>query len=145
MSNILKRFTLLAALIVAVLCAGVFAACGDQGETQETTYDYSITVVYPDGKAVDGTKDGYYDLDPEDKQMTVQWCVLQTNGELGICSTPLNLGANGKAGTNSLPALGEGEKYEIHVNKIPQGYVYETPYITTTSKRNVTITLKAAN
>ena len=100
-------------------------------------------MVYSDGKAVDGTKDGYYELDPDDKPVEVQICVVKADGETGSCFSSKKLDANGKA-TLEEPnyKLQSGEKFKIQINHVPQGYTYEYAYFT--KPGSATITLKKA-
>ena len=118
MKRAIKIFALVLTVAMA-MCIGVFAA----GCNEEKATDYTVTVVYPDNKAVDGTKDGKAKYDPEDKSVAVQICVVLANGETGTCFTKVNLSADGKA---TLPApdytLKEGEKFKIQVNNVPEGY-----------------------
>ncbi|MDE6442346.1 MAG: hypothetical protein K2L12_06320 [Clostridia bacterium] len=141
MQKIFKRVAILLAVMVSVVCLGVCLSACD-GENDNTS-GYSITVVYPDGKAVDGTKDGYFDLDENDKTVEVQICVVLANGETGRCFSTKKLDANGKA-TLDAPdyKLQKDEKFKIQINHIPQGYTYEYAYFTAPGSQ--TITLKNA-
>lgn len=137
MQKILKRVAILLAVMISVVCLGaILSACGDNAS------GYSITVVYPDGKAVDGTKDGYYELDPDDKTVEVQICVADASGETLNCFSSKKLDANGKA-TLDAPdyKLQTGEKFKIQINHVPTGYTYEYAYLT--APGSATITLKA--
>lgn len=107
------------AAIAACLC--LFAAACADGSENEKTNTYSVTVVYSDGSAVNGTTDGVNPYDSNDKQITVQWC-LEENGVLGTCYPPVALGADGKASTDTLPALNENQKYHIQLNYAPGEY-----------------------
>lgn len=118
MQKNLKRFALLLVVMVALftVCLGCLTAC-------DNTSGYSITVVYPDGKAVDGTKDGLNDLDENDKTVSVQICITDASGQTVNCFDGKKLDANGKA-TLSEPdyTLKEGESFKIQVNNVPDGY-----------------------
>ncbi len=93
MKTLFKSLTLAIALSLAV-CVGVFAAaCGDKDNNKEQGEQYSVYVVYSDGTAVNGHTDGTgYDMATyTETSIFVQWC----SGER--CSTPVRLGADGKA------------------------------------------------
>ena len=97
----MKKILTSLAIVLAVaitLCVGVFAsACNNSSTATELT----VTVVYPDGKAVDGTKDGNGDYNGN--AIKVQFCDAD-NGE--NCYQLLNLGADGKI-TQSISQLQE--------------------------------------
>lgn len=117
-----KRLLVVFIAIVATICVGLsLAAC-----TAEKPTDYTITVTYPDGKAVNGETDGKNPYDPDDKTISVQICVVQANGETGMCSSKSNVGTDGKV-TIEAPkyTLKEGEKFKIQINNVPEGYKCE--------------------
>lgn len=122
MAKAIKRIALLLTVALSVICMCVFASACKDDENKPAT-DYSITVVYPDNKAVNGTTDGKAKYDPDDKTVSVQICVVLANGETGTCYSKVNLDAGGKA---TIPApdytLKEGEKFKIQVNNVPEGY-----------------------
>ena len=124
MAKVFKRIALLLTVALSVVCMCVFAsACNDDEKENNNATGYSITVVYPDNKAVNGTTDGKAQYDPDDKTVKVQICVVLANGETGSCFDMAQLDANGKA-TLKAPdyTLKEGEKFKIQVNNVPEGY-----------------------
>lgn len=113
MQKTFKRLAVILLAIVATVCVAFsLTACG------ETVTDYVVTVVYPDGTAVNGTTDGVNPLDPSVKAVTVQICLVD-----GGCYDTQTLDANGKA-TLKAPSyqLKEGEKFKLQVNNVPEGY-----------------------
>lgn len=141
MQKIFKRVAVILAVMVATVCLGLcLTACGDD---EGTASGYSVTVVYPDGKAVDGTKDGYYDLDEDLEYVEVQICIVKADGSTGTCYDTKKLDAEGKATLDEPPVtLKEGEKFKIQINYVPEGYTYEYAYMT--KPGSTTITLKKA-
>lgn len=133
MQKIFKRVAILLAVMISVVCLGVcLTACNESG--------YSVTVVYSDGTAVDGTKDGVNDLDPDDKTVEVQICVADANGETLNCFSSKKLDANGKATLDEPDyQLKSGEKFKIQVNNLPKGYTYEYAYFTKPGKATITV------
>lgn len=140
MQNIFKRVAVLLAVTVCAMCLGLcLSACGGDEEAN----GYTVTVTYPDGKAVDGTKDGYNEYDEEVKYVEVQICIVKANGETGTCYDTKKLDANGQATLEKPPVtLNEGEKFKIQVNYAPEGYTYDYAYVT--KPGSTTITLKKA-
>lgn len=116
MQKTLKRIAVILLALVATVCVAVsLTACS-------SATDYTVTVEYPDHTAVNGTKDGKPQYGNE-TIMSVQLCVVSSDGKTGQCFTPVNLGADGKA-TIKAPeyTLKEGEKFKIQVNAVPEGY-----------------------
>lgn len=149
MLKTIKRISLILAVALSVLCAGIFAvACN--GDENQNSKDYAITVVYPDQKAVNGTTDGKAKYDENDKTVSVQICVVLASGETGMCFSKKQLDANGKA---TLPApdytLKEGEKFKVQVNNVPEGYkcddtrIYYSTSTYMTQPGAYTVTLEA--
>lgn len=116
MQKTLKRIAVILLALVATVCVAVsLTACN-------SATDYTVTVEYPDHTAVNGTTDGKPQYGNE-TTMSVQLCVVSSDGKTGQCFTPVNLGADGKA-TIEAPeyTLKEGEKFKIQVNAVPAGY-----------------------
>ena len=132
----MKKILTSLAIVLAValtLCVGVFAsACNNSSTATELT----VTVVYPDGKAVDGTKDG--------NGIKVQFCDAD-NGE--NCYQLLNLGADGKI-TQSISQLQEAlegvENFSLHILGLPDGYSYDENIVLSAKNASVTIQLVKA-
>lgn len=141
MQKIIRRLALLLTVALSVICIGIVAsACKDDKKTS----NYVVTVVYPDGTAVNGTTEGYNIDDEDDTQVTVQICVLLANGTTGQCFDKVELGEDGKA-TIPTPdyTLGDGENFKIQVNNIPEGYEYDKTEPAADNPKEVTIKLKA--
>lgn len=138
----MKKILTSLAIVLAVaitLCVGVFAsACNNSSTANELT----VTVVYPDGKAVDGTKDGNGDYNGN--AIKVQFCDAD-NGE--NCYQLLNLGADGKI-TQSISQLQEAlegvENFSLHILGLPDGYSYDENIVLSAKNASVTIQLVKA-
>jgi hypothetical protein len=140
MQKVFKRILFALTLVLAIACVCSFApACG--GDNSQDTTSYSVTLLYPNGDAVDGTKDGT--KGPDDKQVYAQWCVIKADGTTGQCSNPTYLDANGTATISNLPELKTGEKFHLQIEGIPTGYTCDDTYVT--EPGNVKITLKAVS
>lgn len=130
MKKFIKRFI---PVLVLLLCLSCFCmtACGGGAST-----DYVITVVYPDGSAVNGQTDGTTGM--TETKVQIQICA---EGEQ--CLNPSDLGEDGKV---SFPAeMVEsltGDQYKVQINGCPEGYTYELQYVSP-SNRTITITLIA--
>lgn len=99
-----KRLLILLLSMAMIGCVAAFAACTDPKDPisddpykEESGY-IVISVVYPDGKAVNGPEDGRDKYDPETvKNVAVQWCIIDENGDMqACCPNPAKLDANGK-------------------------------------------------
>lgn len=139
MKKIIRNLTYGLIVALAIVCMGVFAACKDNDNKNDGT-TYSVTVVYPDGKAVDGTKDGSGEYG--NTKISVQFCEVDANNTELHCELPINLSADGKASTDSLPELPAGHKWHVKVNNLPATYTYEDANYMT-KPASITITLKA--
>jgi hypothetical protein len=140
MQKVLKRIVLALTLCLAVICASAFTVgCGGG----EDASGYTVTVLYPNGNAVDGTKDGT--AGTTDTQVQVQLCFVDTAGVTGTCYTPVGLGSDGKATITDLPDLNSGEKYHVILRGIPTGYTYnEETYMDAPGSITITLVAKAA-
>lgn len=132
MKKAIKYLTL--ALILALsVCAAIFAvACN--GDKDDKSGDYVVTVQYEDGKAVEG-KIG-------DKQLRVQICDA-TNEER--CYQLISLGTDGKASVKAetLESVLEGAtSFAVHIVGLPSGYTLAGEYTMTTSSHSVTVVVK---
>ncbi|MCM1236670.1 MAG: hypothetical protein NC489_41870 [Ruminococcus flavefaciens] len=111
MQKVLKRVTVILAIIAATLCLGVFASACDGNKDKDT---YTVTVVYAENNTpVDGTA----------SDLTVQICSAQLNGELITCYTTHKVGTDGKAEVKFF-VLKNNTKYHLQLNNIPTGYEY---------------------
>lgn len=130
MKKIFKGISL--ALVLALTCCiCIFAAaCNDEPDTDPNAY--TITVLMPDGSALDGTK-------AEFERTWIQICLPD-----GSCSLyEGTLDKNGKCSFTKEDVKLEGDTYVIHVNKLPEGYTADTATVSPTS-RTATIKLKNA-
>lgn len=135
----LTKFTLMIAMALSAIFAGVFlAACGgEETITEDDPNTFYITVVYPNGSAVNGTTDGTGD----GGKVYVQICDAENENS---CSNPMQLGANGKLSVpmSSLGAVLQGlTRYKVNVMALPEGYTVEPVYVN--GPQSVTITLQS--
>ncbi|MGN0814201.1 MAG: hypothetical protein ACI4MH_03110 [Candidatus Coproplasma sp.] len=134
MKKIFKRIALVLSLTLAVAClCSLFAACGDDNNSNKP---YTVTVVYADGSAVDGTQG-------EDGQLNVQICTAQLNGKLVQCYYIFNVGSDGKATIDNWPELSQNLQYHLQLNNLPAGYTYDENATFLTAAGDLTITLTA--
>lgn len=137
MKKIIGNLTYGLIIALAIVCMGVFAAaCKDDKKNVGT--DFTVCVVYPDGKAVDGTKDGSGNYG--NYKIDVQFCEVDASNNELHCELPIYLSADGKATASSLPALEAGHKWHIKLNNLPAAYSYDDAYMAEPS--TITITLK---
>lgn len=148
MIKTLRRITLGAVIALAVVCMGIFAAACDKKDDNGEAY--VITVLYPDGKAVNGQEDGTGGVKPgtDGEQGTfvqVQLCDADNEAH---CYTKLNLGADGKL---SIPASELEEALEgvnnfaVHLVGLPTGYSYDDSGKVSKTNKEVTIKLTKLN
>ena len=136
----LTKFTLMIAMALSAIFAGVFlAACGgEETITEDDPNTFYITVVYPDGSAVNGTTDG---TAGDGSKVYIQICDAETEN---ACALPKQLGANGKLSVpmSSLGAVLQGlTRYKVNVMALPEGYTAEPVYVN--GPQSVTITLQS--
>lgn len=138
MKTTFKKIFLTVAVVCAIICMGVFAAACDNKDDNADAYVF--TVVYPDGKAVNGKTDGT--SGPDEKQVRLQICDVDANNTAGFCTTPVALSEDGKLTINAkdLPELAAGHKWHVVLNGVPTGYTADDLYLT--KPEAVTITLK---
>ena len=88
-------------LIIALTVVFSFSLVGCGGGSNATQFE--VTVTYADGSAVNGLTDGNAGVSADGTsagtEIRVQFCKIE-NGELGACSTPATLGADGKYSVN---------------------------------------------
>ena len=139
MKKALKIFAVILTFAIA-MCIGVFAAgCGEKEATE-----FTVKVVYADGKAVDGTKDG--DPDRYDGQIKVQFCNAD---DANACWMTLpTLGADGTlkqqiSEIKSSPIFANVENFAVHLLGLPAGYTYDENIVLNSKNASVTITLQA--
>ncbi|MBD5632393.1 MAG: hypothetical protein HDP34_04110 [Clostridia bacterium] len=126
------------ALVIAlsVTCMALFATACDGNDDK----NYSVTVVYADGTAVNGTTDGTGGMDGK----TVQIQVCQKDDPTK-CYQLVSVDANGKVTIEAekIEAVLGTVTYAVHVQGLPTGYTYDDNYTLSQSSRSITITLKA--
>lgn len=139
MKKTIKLFAVVLSLAIA-MCIGVLAA-GCNGDKEAT--EFTITVLYPDGKPVDGTKDG----DPDKYvggQIKIQFCDADNADN---CYRPLNLGADGKlvqsiSEIKSSEAFANVNNFSVHIQGLPEKYTYADDIVLNSKNASVTITLQ---
>lgn len=138
MKTTFKKIFLTAAVVCAIICMGIFAAACDKKDGNADAYVF--TVVYPDGKAVNGKTDGT--KGPDDKQVMLQICDVDANSVAGYCTPLTVIGEDGKLTINAkdLPELAAGHKWHVVLQGVPTGYTADDLYLT--KPEAVTITLK---
>ena len=147
MIKTLKRLTLTLAISVAVICACAFAAACNKEDDAPTGDSYVITVLYPDGKAVNGLTDGTGGVKPgSDGEagtfVQVQFCDADNES---VCYRKLNLGADGKLSidANELEnAISVATNFAVHLTGLPKGYTYDNNYTVSKTSKTLTINLK---
>jgi hypothetical protein len=139
MQKILKRIAFTATLVLAIVClCSFFAACGEK----EDTSVYTVTVVYPDGTAVNGQTEGTAGSD--DKKVMVQICDATNEAR---CYKLQQLGTDGVVTVDAAAleeALTGATSFSVHLNGVPTGYTYDNSKILTTTSHSVKITLEKA-
>ncbi len=137
----MKTFTkkCLLSLLLALTLTLVFGftACTNNNNNNNDENSFVITVVYADGTAVDGTKDGTAGM--SGTLIKVQICD-KTNESL--CYTPQDLAANGilKIDIATLKEVVPADTYAIKLIGVKDGYTYQAGELTEANK-TVTITL----
>lgn len=133
MQKVFKRISLIVAMLLCTVFLGVCAtACGESAANTIT-----VSVVYPDGSAVNGETDGTGGMN--ENELSVQFCNADNES---LCYTPISVNAEGKAtvSVNDLKsAIGEA-KYKVTVLGAPEGYTAEIVYLEV-GKTEVTVTL----
>ena len=134
MKNTFRRIAALLALAIC-LCgvAALVTACDDNDPATATTGSYTVIVTYPGGEKVDGNS-GTGGVD--DSSVTAQLCVIKADGTAGFCLAPKKLSTDGKVtfsesdiiATLGSAKLGEGEKFHVTVEGLPQGYTCPDNY-----------------
>ncbi|MDE6613108.1 MAG: hypothetical protein K2K28_00945 [Clostridia bacterium] len=141
MIKTLRRVTIGAVIALSVICMAIFAAACDKNEDSEA---YVITVLYPDGKPVNGQTAGTGGVTGNGEQGTFVMVQLCDADNEEHCYTQLKLGADGKL---SIPvsdleeALSGVNNFAVHLNGLPEGYTYEDNYKVSKTNKEVTITL----
>ncbi|MDE5722466.1 MAG: hypothetical protein K2I30_07015 [Clostridia bacterium] len=143
MIKTLRKITLGAVIALAVVCMGIFAAACDKNDDGGEAY--VITVLYPNGSAVDGQTEGTGGVIGDGEQGTFVMVQLCDADNEEHCYTQLRLGADGKL---SIPAseleeaLSGVNNFAVHLNGLPEGYGYDDNYKVSKTNKEVTITLK---
>jgi hypothetical protein len=141
MKRALKNIVIALTIAIAVVCACAFTACGD---SNESATEYSVLVVYDDNTPVKGSDGQYVSNSGEVSASTLkaQWCLVLANGETSTCYPGVALDDNGKATAGELPELGEGQKYHIQLNNLPQGAEYDetATYVTAKGQLKIIVT-----
>lgn len=115
MKTLLKRTTLLFLLVIATVCLGLFAACGDDdGNKNPETLTYTVTVNDENDAPVKDVK---------------------LNFNKGSAFYPATTGADGKATVELAP-----DSYTVTITKLPDGY--SAPENITVTKDNPSTTIK---
>lgn len=110
MKSIFKKIALLSALVISVVCLGLFAAaCGE-----DSADAYTITLVYENGKAVNGKTDG-----ANGKTITFQLCFADGSGCL---ATTAEVDENGKASISVADVKDTTATYHVQLNNVPANY-----------------------
>ena len=139
MKNLTKKSIL--TIVLALMLTFVFGltACGDKKENNDEN-NFVITVVYADGTAVDGKKDGTAGM--SGSLIRVQICD-KTNET--SCYAPQDLGADGilKVDITTLKAAVSADTYAVKLIGVKDGYTYQAGELSETNK-TVTITLTNA-
>ena len=120
MKKIFKTLTIAILAVSAAIACAFAAGCGDK--SGETKSDYNFTIVYEDGKAVNGLKDG-----ADGGVVMTQICLPggscipllpdfnpDANGKLSISQAKINEFLKDLAGTD-----GDVTKFVFHVIGIP--------------------------
>lgn len=147
MIKTLKKLTLTLAISVAVICACAFAAACNKEEDAPAGDYYVITVLYPDGKAVNGQTDGTGGVKPgSDGEagtfVQVQFCDADNEA---VCYKKLDLGADGKLSVDASVlenAISGASNFAVHLTGLPKGYTYDDNYTVSKTSKTLTINLK---
>jgi hypothetical protein len=158
MRKILKRVAIALSLVISVVCLCLaIPACGSENKST-----YTISVVYSDGSAVNGHKDGnaYYMNDPDNETyVKVQICIVKPGidfsnydeeNDLLICLKPELLGEDGKYeytvgdSENGIRALNEGESYHVKLIGLKDNYTIDQleTFMTSASDLTIVVTTK---
>ena len=111
MQKIMKRFAVILMAVISTVCIAVFAAgCDKESYATDT---FTVTVLDEKGKAIDGTTFGEADYDPDNHQVTIQFC----NEDGGCTSVNPKVGSDGKATikVSDIKQIAETGKVELHV------------------------------
>lgn len=138
MKRIFKNFTIAILVLCSALVCAFAVACTNDNVDNPSTADYTVTIVYPDGKAVNGQKDGQGGA-----KVRTQICLKD-----GACSPFFTENVypdeNGKISFSQArveSVLGAGvTTFDFHVLNV-EGY--GDCSIEITAKGNYTLTLKA--
>lgn len=144
MKTTFKKIFLTIAVVCAIICMGAFAAACNKDDNADA---YVFTVVYPDGRAVNGKADGNGGIKPgsngeQGTFVLLQICDVDENNTAEFCTTPVALSEDGKLTINAkdLPELAAGHKWHVVLQGVPTGYTADDLYLT--KPEAVTITLK---
>ncbi|MDE7453783.1 MAG: hypothetical protein K2N22_05175 [Clostridia bacterium] len=135
-------------VMVATLCMSLtLTACGDKKADS-----YNFTVVYSDGTAVNGHKDGIGGVDENGDQGTeisIQICAVNPDtDDTGFCTSPVLIGTDGKVSITSGTKEGQLNEskleagYKWHVKLIGEksGWTYTDLYLDGYGDYTITIT-----
>lgn len=136
MKKLFKSLVVTIAIALSVTCMAMFITACDGNKDKE---NFVITVLYPNGEAVNGTADGTAGMDS--KSVMIQIC---QKDDPTACYKMLQLGADGTVKVSIADvknAIGEGN-YIMHIQGVPQGYTYdEDNYVLNTETTAVTVNL----
>ncbi len=144
MQKTLRRTALGLIITVAILCMGIFAAACNKDDEEATSF--KITVVYPDGKAVNGETDGTAGVKSDGSQGTEVLIQLCDADNQANCYKQLTLGTDGTLEikiSDVEKALKNAKNYELHINGLPTGYSYDGHDTLSKDNAEIKITLKA--
>ena len=143
MKKLFKCLSAVLALCLAVSVGVIVSACGDGDKDNEVT-EYTVTLKYDNGNAVDGTKDGNDDFGGKVK---IQLC--DADNENKCFAFNFDVDASGKC-TIPLSKIHTGDfenvkKLAVHVIGMPAGYTYSNNYVISSDNAEITVTLNKTN
>ena len=114
MQKFTKRLAVIVMALIATVCLAVcMAACNKDDDEKYATDTFTVTVLDENGNPIDGTTFGQGDWDPDDHQVTIQFC----SEDNGCTAFNPKVGKDGKATIkiSDVKLVTETGKVELHV------------------------------